>query len=166
MKRRLKPERRKRVKVEPRVPRSRFYPARKFLVTPDPSRPFVVLVLLARDRRRMREAISWHEGSAFADSVERECMGLVRHYYASRQNWRPVIRPGGVVARIFLNARDLQDRPSEIVSHECGHAAMAWARLQRADLRRMAGEEVMCYALGRLVAQVNRICFAHGVWAR
>lgn len=68
-------------------------------------------------------------------------------------------------ARMFLNVKDLKARPSEIVAHECGHAAMAWARLQRANLRQMLGEEVMCYALGRLVAQVNRVCFASGAWS-
>lgn len=67
---------------------------------------------------------------------------------------------------MFLNVRDLRDRPSEIVAHECAHAAMAWARLQHARLWRMDGEEVLCYAVGHLVKQVNRVCFAHGVWPR
>lgn len=163
MTRRPKPQRRKRERVERTVARPRLYPARRYRVKPDPSRPFFVLLLLARDRRRMREAINWHDGSAAAADVERECMGMVRHYM-SRVTGRLVVRPGQVIARMFLNVRDLRARPSEIVSHECGHAAMAWARLRGANLRRMAGEEVMCYALGRLVAQVNRICFAHGVW--
>lgn len=35
---------------------------------------------------------------------------------------------------------------------------------KRANLHYMEGEEVMCYALGRLVAQVNRICYAAGAF--
>lgn len=166
MKRRPKPQRRTRAKVERNVPRARLYPARMFRAKPDPSRPFIVQVFIARDRRRMRQAISRHEGSDFAATVEQECMGLVRHSYWARQGWRFAISPGQVVARMFLNVRDLRERPSEIVSHECGHAAMAWARFSRANLGHMVGEEVMCYALGRLVAQVNRSCYAHGVWPR
>lgn len=90
-------------------------------------------------------------------------MGLVKHYTDSITG-AFVYRPGGMVARMYLNVRDLRERPSEIVAHECGHAAMAWARLRGANLRRMPGEEVMCYALGRLVSQVNRCCYASGVW--
>lgn len=90
-------------------------------------------------------------------------MGLVKHYTDSITG-AFVYRPRGMVARMYLNTKDLRERPSEIVAHECGHAAMAWARLRGANLRRMPGEEVMCYALGRLVSHVNRCCYAAGVW--
>ena len=94
---------------------------------------------------------------------EPECMGLVRSWH-SKITGRPAVRPGGVIARVYLNRRDLRDKPSEIVSHECTHAGMAWARFNRVSLGRMAGEEVLCYAVGKMVAQVNRIGYAEGVW--
>jgi hypothetical protein len=164
MKRRPKPERRAFTKPVRRVHRARTYCARLFRVKPDRSRPFVVEVRIARTRKRMHEEVGRCDGAAAIRGIEADCMGMVRSY-CSRVTGRDVIRPGGLVARMFLNARDLRSKPGEIVSHECGHAAMAWARLQHADLSRMSGEEVMCYALGRLVAQVNRICYAAGVFS-
>lgn len=163
MKRRAKPQRRVFAKPVRRVHRKRRYCARMFRVKPDPSLPFVVEVRIARTRQRMHEEIGRCDGEAAIRGIEDDCMGMVRSY-CSRIGGRPVIRPGGLVARMFLNRCDLRHKPGEIVSHECGHAAMAWARLQRANLAHMQGEEVMCYALGRMVAQVNRICYAAGVF--
>lgn len=150
------------VKVDRLTHRNRVQPARVFRVRPDTDRPFHVEVRIAATRRRMREEIGRLEGARAIESAD--CMGLVRSYYGKRTRRDAVIRPGGLVARMFLNVRDLRKKPGEIVSHECTHAGMAWARLQRADLKRMPGEEVLCYAVGRLVAQVNRIGYAHGVW--
>lgn len=164
MKRRVKPQRRVFAKPARHVHRNRTHCARLFRVKPDPALPFIVEVRIARSHRRMREEVGRCDGAAALRGVESDCMALVRSY-CSKVGGRPVIRPGGLVARMFFNRQDLQRRPSEIVSHECGHAAMAWARLQRADLARMPGEEVMCYALGRLVAQVNRVCYAARVFA-
>ena len=98
------------------------------------------------------------------DPLEPECMGLVRHYI-TRCTRRRVALAGGVVARMYLNRRDLRERPSEIVAHECTHAGMAWARFRGESLRNMRSEEVLCYATGRMVAQVNRIGYAEGVFA-
>jgi hypothetical protein len=42
---------------------------------------------------------------------------------------------------------------------------MAWARLRRANLEHMTGEEVMCYALGRMVQQLVRVVFAYRIWS-
>lgn len=163
MKRRPKPEKRQRAKVDRHaIHRERKAPGRVFRVYPDPSLPFVVEVRVARTRRRMRDATDFHEGAKHAE-VDREVMGLVRHYY-SRIKWRHVIRPRGMVARMYLNVKDLQAKPSEIVAHECGHAAMAWARIRRANLSVMPGEEVMCYALGQLVRQCNHHLYAMGVF--
>lgn len=163
MKRRAKPERRQFAKVVRLVHRNRTYPARLFRVKPDPSRPFVVEVRVSRNRQRMTEEIGRCDGARAVLDAGQDAMGMVRSYYSTTKR-RPVMLPGGIVARMFINVADLRNRPGEIVSHECGHAAMAWARLQRADLSRMAGEEVMCYALGRLVAQVNRVCYSAGVF--
>ena len=135
--------------------------AHVFRVYPEPGRPFVVEVRIARDGRRMREEMKRLDGQ-HAD-LDPRVEGLVRTW-TSKITGRPVVRPGGVIARMYLNVKALQRRPSELVSHECVHAAMGWARLQRADLSRMAGEEVMAYAAGRLVAQVNRVCFSMQVW--
>lgn len=158
---RLDRTKRVRAKVDRLVPAERGHAARVFRVRPDPARPFVVEVRVARDGRRMREEMARLDG----ESAERDprVEGLVRTWH-SKITGRPVIRPGGVVARMYLNVKALRRRPSEIVSHECVHAAMGWARLQRADLSRMAGEEVLAHAAGRLVAQVNHHCFAMGVW--
>lgn len=147
----------------PVLHRNRTAPSRVVRIKPDPAAPFVVEVRIARDRRRMRDATNYHEGAKNAER-DRKCMGLVRSYH-SRITGRSVIRPRGVIARMFLNVRDLRTHPSEIVAHECGHAAMAWARVKRADLSRMPGEEVMAHALGQLVRQLNAACYALGVWA-
>lgn len=139
----------------------RAYPARRHVVMPDPPTPLFVEVRIARNRRHMREDIRRMEGAAARP--EPELMGMVRSYH-DRITGRPRIRPRGVVARMYLNRADLRKRPSEIVSHECTHAGMAWARLKGARLSRMAGEEVLCYAVGKMVAQVNTICYAERVW--
>lgn len=143
--------------------RDRAKPGRVFRLHPNESMPFVVELRIARDRRRMREAIDFHDGKKAADSVESECMGLVRTWH-SRRLKVSVTRPRLLVARIYLNERDLRAKPSELVAHEATHAGMGWARLRRAQLGHMPGEEVLCYAVGVLVHQINRACYAHGVW--
>lgn len=110
----------------------------------------------------MREEIGRLDGAAAIP--ERECMGLVRSWHGSIDGISR-IRPGGVVARMYLNRVDLQAKPGEIISHECTHAGMAWVRLQRVSLSRMEGEEVLCYAVGKMVAQVNRIGHAERLWS-
>lgn len=90
-------------------------------------------------------------------------MGLVRSWHSSITG-RSVVRPGGRIARMYLNRCDLRRKPSEIVAHECTHAGMAWARFNHTSLAGMAGEEVLCYAVGKMVAQLNRIGYAEKVW--
>ncbi len=90
-------------------------------------------------------------------------MGLVQHWL-SRVDGRYVVRPQLMVARMYLNMDDLRKQPGEIIAHECTHAGMAWARLQKANLDHMPGEEVLCYAVGKMVEQVNRIGHAIGIW--
>ena len=145
-------------KAHPLLPRSRVPPARKHRISPDPSRLYVVELHIAKDRRHMRSLAHMAH-----DPLEPECMGLVRHYL-TKTNRRRVCIAGGVVARMYLNRKDLRARPGDIVAHECTHAGMAWAKFRGEGLRNMRSEEVLCYATGRMVAQVNRICYAEGVW--
>lgn len=161
----MKSQKRKRIKVERAVHRNRLSAGRVHRVYPDPSRPFVVEVRIARDGRRMRGLMNFHDGEKLAASCERNCMGLVRTWHHPMTRRAGVVRARNIVARMYLNVRDLQARPSEIVAHECAHAGMGWARLQRANLDVMPGEEVLAYAVGHLVRQVNRVCFAERVWS-
>lgn len=147
--------------LDRRTKPSRTYPARVFRVSPDPALPYVVEVRIARTRRHMRSEIDRMEGIGNAPEVE--CMGLVRSWHNKIRGNSMAIR-GMIVARVFLNVPDLREKPGEIVSHECTHAGMAWARMRGANLGVMPGEEVLCYAVGRMVSQVNRVCYAAGVW--
>lgn len=108
----------------------------------------------------MHRMIGMKTGAQERDQL---CMGLVQHYF-SRATGRYVVRPGQLIAQMFLNATDLRTHPGEIIAHECTHAGMAWARLRKANLARMPGEEVLCYAVGRMVPQVNRICYTMGIF--
>jgi hypothetical protein len=159
MKKRPRPQRRTRVKVVRLTHANRSLPARRVRVHPDPRRPFVVEVRIARNRRHMHEEIRRLD----RQDEDPRTQGMVRSWHSTLQQ-QPVIRPRGVIARMYLNVSDLRRRPSEIVSHECTHAGLAWGRLQRANLRRMEGEEIVCHAVGQLVRQINHHCFAQKVW--
>lgn len=128
-------------------------------IKPDPDMPHRVQVLISPTRLHMRAAIRFKDGF----DTCRRTSGMVRHY-KSFVDGRCVVRPGLIIARMFLNADDLRVDPAEIVSHECTHAGMAWVRLRRADLSDMVGEEVLAYAVGRMTKQVNRIGFMMGAW--
>lgn len=155
-------EKRKRGRIDRPTVWQRAYPARVFRVYPSDSASLVVEVHISRTQRHMRGEIIRFSPSGEKDGFV-DTAGLVRTYY-DMITGRQVVRPGGVIARMFLNAQDLRARPSEIVSHECTHAGMAWARHKKANIGVMPGEEVLCYAVGLLVKQVNRVCYAHGVW--
>lgn len=128
-------------------------------IKPDPAMPHVVQVFLSPTRAHMRMTVKFKTSS---DCCART-MGMVRHYF-SKATGRFVVRPGHVIAHMFLNFADLRAKPAEIVSHECTHAGMAWARLRKANLKQMEGEEVLCHAVGRMTNEVNRIGFMMGVW--
>lgn len=134
--------------------------ARRWLIQPEPGKPFSVELFISPTRKHMHRIIGMKTGNAERD---RRCMGLVQHYF-SRVTGRYVVRPGQRIAQMFLNAADLRCQPGEIISHECTHAGMAWARLRKANLASMPGEEVLCYAVGRMVPQVNRICYSMGIF--
>jgi len=161
--RRLKPQRRQRSRRVVHVPRSRLQPARIFRIYPDPAEypRAVVEVRLCRDTRRLCDSIrqcGWDLRDGDGESA-----GLVKSFGRTASGRHSMLH-GRVVAQMWLSERALQKRPGEITSHECGHAAMAWARWRGANLGMMPGEEVMCYALGRLVAQLNRVCYAAGAF--
>ncbi len=134
---------------------------RVFRVKPDYDKPHIVEVRVARTRRHMHAEIARLDGRK--TRTEPECMGLVRRW-SSRVDARSVVRPGRVVARMYLNAADLRARPGEIIAHECTHAGMAWAKLRKANLKKMVGEEVLCYAVGVMTAQINSIGHRLGIW--
>lgn len=127
----------------------------------DPNRNGIVEVRIARTRRQMHEDIvGWSPPDE--PLPDPKTMGQLTSYVYLRGQRRRKgkMRPNFVVGRMFLNCQDLRKKPSEIVAHECTHAAMAWVRLRGADLDRMHGEEVLCHAAGQLVRQVNRVCYA------
>lgn len=74
-----------------------------------------------------------------------------------------VIRgPRGRIATVLLNERDILSRPSEIIAHEMTHAAMTFMHLRGVrPTDSMAAEEALCYTVGSLVRQANRIFYAH-----
>ncbi len=161
--RRMKPQRRRPERRVAFLHRNRIQPARVFRIYPDRQEfpRAVVEVRICRNARRLAE--SARQQGWPADPDDGNCAGMVRSFGRASTN-TPRLHHGAVVAHLWLSVKDVRKRPGEIVSHECGHAAMAWARWRRADLERMPGEEVMCYALGRLVAQLNRVLYAAGVW--
>jgi hypothetical protein len=151
--RRAKPE--KRDRAPNRAPRAQIH-----YIKPDPDLPHRVRLFLAANPAHMRVTMLFKDGIRERD---RRVAGLVRHYF-SKVTGRYLVRPGLIIAHMYLNARDLRNNPAEIISHECTHAGMAWARLRRANLRQMVGEEVLAYAVGRMTRQINRICHASGVF--
>lgn len=85
-----------------------------------------------------------------------QCSGLA-HYSKSG-------RLTGRFACIWLNVPDLQSGASEIISHEATHAAMRHAVNRSADLSKMEGEEVLCYAVGVLTRAIVNKCHKHKVF--
>lgn len=127
-------------------------------VMPDPALPhFYVLVRVAHNRAHMHRVIRW--AAPHCDEVRRgrmECLGMV--FSRGRRGSGVSINRGyrsGIVAHMFLNRQDLARQPTTILSHEATHAGMAWARMRRANLAHMPGEEVLCYAVGELVRQLG-----------
>ena len=145
--RRDKPEKRQRIQV-------RASRAQAHYIRPDPDLPYRVKVYMSPTRIQMRTTIRYIEGSWKACD---RTMGMV----CSTSG-----KAGGrqIVARMFLNVADLRCKGMEVITHECTHAGMAWVRLRRTNLGHMPGEEVLCYAVGRMAQQVNRIGQMHRIW--
>lgn len=136
--------------------------ARRFTVKMDPTHPHVMEVFIAQNRAHMHAEIMRRENVTMS-YIDVRCRGMVRHYF-SKTDGRFVVRKGHIAARMFLNQADLRANPNEIVSHECAHAGMAWARLRKANLKKMDGEEVMAHATGRLCDRVIGIGHSMKVW--
>lgn len=68
----------------------------------------------------------------------------------------------GRIVTIWLNERDILDKPSEIIAHEATHAALEFCRFKSVNPMLGKGhEEVLAYTVGVLVRQINRIFYAH-----
>lgn len=147
--------------VRSKIPRlaSRASRARIAYIKPDPSKPHVVKVFISPTRLHMRATVRFIEG----EDHGYRCMGQVWSWLKGPRE-RPFLKGGRVLARMYLNADDMRAKPADIVSHECTHAGMAWVRNRKANLSKMVGEEVLCYAVGRMTEQVNRIGYTMGVW--
>lgn len=128
---------------------------RRFRLHPLPADRLVLDLRVSRTRRLMHADVLRTEGQALANRSE--CMGMVKAWH-HRIGGAARTLAGQVYARMYLNLQDLQHHPEEIITHECTHAALAWARLHRLDLRQEAGEELLCYANGLLTAQVVQAC--------
>lgn len=157
MKHVARPGKRKRGRVERAVHLKRIAPARVYRISPDEAKPrFIVEVHVSRTRRQMRDTTR-RFGCLHRDVATQ---GLVRSLWSSvTRKRRHVYVNGHIVARMFLNLTDLQQAPADILAHECTHAGMTWAHLQRADLSRMPGEEVLAYAVGTLTQKLANALF-------
>lgn len=110
----------------------------------------------------MLAAFATESGKALT-AADWSCDWLCRSYHHSIGGRRRALY-GRIVARIYLNRKDLKLDSADLTSHEAGHAAVAWARFVGADLTTEEGEETMCYALGRLVHQITRCLYAEHVF--
>ncbi len=120
----------------------------------------VVEVRIVRSRVHLAESI--RQQGLTAPPAWQQTHGCVQSF--NSRFGRPAYVNGRIVAQMWLCAKDVQSNPADLIAHECGHAAMAWARLRAANLGKMPGEEVMCYALVRMANQVNRALHAYGLW--
>lgn len=164
MKKRPKPKKREWLTVQRELHRNRIKPGRVYRIKLDIDKPFIVEVRLTNSAKRMREAMWFHDGEDAFRETERWVAGLVRHWTYERLNNRIRIRPRQMVARMYLNRKELRKRGAEIMAHESTHAAMAWAKFQRANLNIMPGEEILAYAVGELVWQLNNSLTHEGIW--
>ena len=128
---------------------------RRFRLRAFPEDRLVLELRVSRTRRLMHADVLRTEGEALANRAV--CMGMVKAWH-HRIGGAPRTLPGQVYARMYLNLEDLQCAPEEIITHECTHAALAWARHHELDLRSEAAEELLCYANGLLTEQVVQAC--------
>ncbi|MES3022752.1 MAG: hypothetical protein V4857_14325 [Pseudomonadota bacterium] len=134
--------------------------ARIAYLKPDPSAWPVVKVFISPNRRHMRTQAQWVDRSRTCARTQ----GQVFSWQKGPRRRAHLVR-GRIVARMYLNVDDLKAEPAELMAHECAHAGMAWARWRRVDLTNMEhGEEVLCYAVGRMMTQLNNIAYKFGVF--
>lgn len=166
MKRRAKPQKRVRQKVRRLLHRNRLTPAMRFDLEVKQGLPWRVEVRLGYDKRRMHDAMRCCEGERH--QWDPRCEGQVTHWWHGNLK-RAKTYERHLIARMYLNVRDLRNRPNEIIAHECTHAAMAWCRVALPSvhsLARMEGEEVLAYAAGHLNRQLTWHLYARRVFPR
>lgn len=150
---------RERVKVIHKQAHQERVFSRRWLLEPEPGKPFKVELRIARTRHLMRTEIK----RLTQNEVEPECRGAVTHYRHSFGHKHRVVS-GQRVAIMFLNAKDIQDDGANIIAHECTHAGLAYARNRRANLAHMPGEEVAAYAVGYMTREVCAIARYMKIW--
>jgi hypothetical protein len=128
----------------------------KFRVKPHPDRDLFLRVYVWPNRKAM-----W----AFLKATKVKhggCIAICTGYDVVQIGPRGGERLTGELGGLHFRA----DRVSaEIVSHECGHAALRYADRRGLDHRKgMGHEEPICYALGRMVHQVCRRFYTVGLW--
>lgn len=113
-----------------------------------------VQVRVSADRKQMHKDMK-STGHAWSDldsarHIAGQCSGVAEYDKAGKLT--------GKIAVMFLNVADLHKNPSEIIAHECTHAAMRHATNRKVDLSVMEGEEVLCYAVGHLTREIVNRC--------
>lgn len=137
---------------------------RIYRLKPDPSFKLVnVEVRLFRSQIEMNMGRYAYEGRT-ANFSDHRTLGFCCDYYRKTGQRQPRLIWRHVVARVYMNVKDIRREPVDLPIHELGHAALAYARYRRADLKTIEGEEVACYALGRMAAQLNEILRANGAF--
>lgn len=115
---------------------------------------------------RSRKWMLWEAGIGGSASVANDpctlgCVLSVRRRRVCGHDV-PVRACRGRIAQLLLNEQDLLRHPSELIAHECTHAAMRF--METRGVRPsdgMASEEALAYTVGELVKQANRIFYAH-----
>lgn len=162
---------RAKVRKDWRLPRDRTKPGRVLLrLLVGHGSPAMLEVRVARDRRRFVEAVNFHECQKTADHMDDgsgPAFACVVHTWASKIKRSPkslVTRgpTGKLFARMYLSIPILRKHGIEIVAHECGHAALAWARHRKADLERDE-ENDFAYPLGLMVNEILAAIYRHGI---
>lgn len=147
--------------------------SKRYTITASHGSRELVEIRLSRTRREMFAEAKRLDELDLADdndiprpahvSRRGKCSGACRSWSLKR-NGDGCSRPAlgaRIVARVYLCKETLS---TEIFTHELGHAAMAYARLRRADLGKMPGEEVMCYALGHMCSELGDLFHRIGAW--
>jgi len=162
----------KRVKVAGRNSTSRR------MFTPiEPGRPHLVELRYARTKSLRRAEMRRLDHCTSLDRSGASCIS-----WSIKTTGRPTInKPRRVVARIYVDKQTLMRMGApEILAHECTHAGVAWARFRGAKIdersnRQRVGkpigervanddEELLCYAVGRLVQRLNNWLYAQGLY--
>lgn len=166
----MKPQ--KRVKVAGRNSTSR-----RLFAPIEPGKPHLVELRYARTKALRRAEMRRLDHCTDLDRSDASCIS-----WSIKTTGRPTIsKPRRVVARIYVDKQTLmRGGAPEILSHERTHAGVAWARFRGAKIdersrRQQRGkpiggrqasddEELLCYAVGRLVQRLNNWLYGQGLY--